>query len=88
MTLLIEFHAADGVVGAGRGLARWSVRARVAYSTSSTSELFPLPLTPVTTVNVPSGIWTLMFLRLFCRRRQSPASRQGRRGKGRMKDER
>ena len=48
--------AADGIVGAGKVFARCRVRASDAYSTSSTSELLPLPLTPVTTVNVPSGI--------------------------------
>ena len=36
--------AADGIVGAGKVFARCSVRASDAYSTSSTSELLPLPL--------------------------------------------
>ena len=51
----------------GKVFARWSVRASEANSTSSTSELFPLPLGPVTTVNVPNGICTLMFFKLLCR---------------------
>ena len=34
---------------------------------SSTSELLPLPLTPVNAVKTPSGILTLMFLRLLWR---------------------
>ena len=34
---------------------------------SSTSELLPLPLTPVTAVSAPSGNLTLMFLRLLWR---------------------
>ena len=36
-------------------------------STSSISELFPLPETPAIAVSVPSGIETSMFFRLLCR---------------------
>ena len=72
----------------GKVFARCSVRASEANSTSSTSELLPLPLGPVTTVNVPSGICTVMFLRLLCRaptisRQPSGKSGRGERGEGR-----
>ena len=35
------------------------------YKISFTKVDFPLPDTPVTQVNVPNGIFTLMFFRLF-----------------------
>src|SRR5262245_24494674 len=52
---------------AGNVAARCKVFANELYNTSSTSELLPLPLTPVTTVNVPSGIRMLTFRKLLCR---------------------
>ena len=46
---------------------RFSAAPSDLYSTSFTSEDLPLPLTPVTQVNVPSGMDTSMFFRLFSR---------------------
>jgi len=46
-------------------LALFSSFARRLYRISLMRELLPLPLTPVTQVNTPSGISTSMFFRLF-----------------------
>ena len=46
---------------------RFSSTPSFLYSTSLTSELLPLPLTPVTQINVPSGNVTSIPLRLFSR---------------------
>ena len=45
-------------------LARFRRFAKSLYRISLTSELFPEPETPVTTVMIPSGISTSIFLRL------------------------
>ena len=51
----------------GRAFMRFSSTPSFLYSTSLTSELLPLPLTPVTQMNMPSGKVTSMFFRLFSR---------------------
>src|SRR5208282_1882896 len=47
--------------------ARCRVLAAAFQRMSSTRELLPEPLTPVTTVTTPSGMRTSRSLRLFCR---------------------
>ena len=51
----------------GRAFMRFSSTPSFLYSTSLTSELLPLPLTPVTQMNVPNGNVTSMLFRLFSR---------------------
>ena len=46
---------------------RFSSAPSVLKSTSLTREDLPLPLTPVTQVNVPKGMETSIFFRLFSR---------------------
>ena len=38
---------------------------RVLYNTSFTKVLFPVPETPVTHINLPSGNLTFIFFKLF-----------------------
>ena len=65
----------------GVGPAGCRVLAAAFQRMSSTSELLPEPLTPVTTVTTPSGMRTSRSLRLFCHRTENRDHRRASQGR-------